>query len=146
MCIPQFVFNDIVVIANEKWKVKHILDMRTLDIKRPSSGMAIQNGGMKKKSQKYKFGDITKMGVKKVSMVRQSSDPIQGEFPEFHLISCGQSSGSVTYVAQSKEDIDTFAKVVGVCRLEQLQGDIRNRGETLGSLKMELGRQFLMYK
>ena len=28
-----FVFNDVLIIANEKWKVKHILDMRTLEVK-----------------------------------------------------------------------------------------------------------------
>ena len=29
-----FLFNDILIVANEKWKVKHILDIRSLDIKK----------------------------------------------------------------------------------------------------------------
>ena len=33
-----FLFNDVLIIANEKWKVKHILDMRTLDVKIKADG------------------------------------------------------------------------------------------------------------
>ena len=117
----------------------------------------------------YKFGDFTKKGVKKVSMIRHASEPEEdGSFPEFHLIcmyhkyiavhildshtiqplfisACGHgSSGSVTYVAQNSEEIAKFEKVVDTCRFEQLQGDVRSRGETLGSLKQYCGQYMMM--
>merc|ERR1712154_33405 len=96
-----FMFNDIVIVANEKWKVKHLLDVRTLDVK-------------------FSIYDMKKKGL-----------------PEFKLISTG--AGSANYVAKDAETVNKFKKLVGKWRVEILSDDLRERNQTLGSLRAELG-------
>ena len=85
--------------------------------------------------------------MKKIAVRRKFSGGANGDFPEFQLISLGiGSGGSVTYVAQSKEEILKFEKVVGTCRIEQMCGDIHRRGETLSQLKREISMQFQKYR
>eukprot|EP01083_Nonionella_stella_P006239 18153_1 len=119
-----FVFNDIVIVANEQWDVKHILQVKTLTIKVKGDEEEEEEEEMEKKQKKvgireaaknYKFGDITRSGRKKVT--KRAMD--RKGLPEFELISKGNKGkivGRVAYVAKNIDTVNKFKMLLNQCK------------------------------
>ena len=113
-----FLFNDILIIANEKWRVKHILKVITLSVKDIKMNEA-NDGNQNNKKKKG--------------------------LAEFKLVSIG--FGNALYYAKNMEQVNKFNKLVGKWRIETTKKDLRARTGTLGTfIKKEFKRQSLLFE
>ncbi len=65
------------------------------------------------------------------------------QLSEFQLISVG--FGSVDYIGENINIVNKFKNLIGKWRVKLMTDDVRQRNETLGCLRDELGRQAKLY-
>ena len=140
-------FNDIVVIANEKWRVKQVMHINTMEIKIKEKeivedeedesppiweyGNAARRSLVMTKNLRKSVVAVTNEAAKDL---KRGGKGVEGDFPEFELFSAAHDS--TEYVAKDLESIVQFRDTVRLWRHNMMRSEvnkIKNRSSTLGS-------------
>jgi len=125
-----FCFNDIVIVSNQNWRVKEILDIKTIDVK------IKQPGGLKKKKS-FRFGigsknkdendtsiKLTRMGSEKDVEKEKNKD----KFAQFTLLNTNNKPCS--YISKTISDITEFEQLIKTNRLRLIDTELAQSSDT----------------